>query len=129
MEFFRRRFSFCCALCRKRTTPPSVRFFGRRFYVAAVFALIAPRGVHTARWLSQELQVPVETIRRWRRWWREEFAASAFWLAKCADFAPPVSPAALPAGALERFEGQCLMDRLLGFLRFLSPLTTRVLHV
>lgn len=25
-----RRHSFCCALCRCRTTPPSVRFFGRR---------------------------------------------------------------------------------------------------
>ncbi len=26
------RFSFCCAACRGRETPPSVRFFGRRSY-------------------------------------------------------------------------------------------------
>ena len=26
-----RRFSFCCSRCRRRVTPPSSRFFGRRF--------------------------------------------------------------------------------------------------
>ena len=29
---YEERFSFCCADCRKRTTPSSVRFFGRRWY-------------------------------------------------------------------------------------------------
>ena len=32
-----RRFSFCCNRCRGRVTPPSVRFFGRRFRVAPLF--------------------------------------------------------------------------------------------
>ena len=35
---FRR--SLCCGSCRKRHTPPSVRFFGRRWYVTSVFILI-----------------------------------------------------------------------------------------
>ena len=30
-----RRFSFCCDACRRRVTPPSVRYFGRRVYMAA----------------------------------------------------------------------------------------------
>jgi hypothetical protein len=34
------RFSFCCADCRRRTTPGSVRFMGRRRYAAAVFLLL-----------------------------------------------------------------------------------------
>src|SRR5689334_17182449 len=37
------RFSFCCAVdgCRKRTTPPSLRFLGRKVYLATVVTLIA----------------------------------------------------------------------------------------
>ena len=37
-EAFARRFSLCCGRegCRKRATPPSVRFLGRRVYLGAV---------------------------------------------------------------------------------------------
>ena len=38
--YYNERLSFCCADCRKRFTPPSVRFFGRRWFVAPVFLLI-----------------------------------------------------------------------------------------
>ena len=36
------RFSFCCAAdgCRKRTTPPSLRFLGRKVYLATVVTLV-----------------------------------------------------------------------------------------
>ena len=37
-----RRFSFCCSVCRRRVTPSSVRFFGRRFRVAPVSADARP---------------------------------------------------------------------------------------
>ncbi len=37
---YEQRFSFCCADCRRRTTPPSVRFFGRRRFVASLFILL-----------------------------------------------------------------------------------------
>ena len=37
------RFSFCCSHCRKRRTSPSVRFFGRRVYLALVILLMAGR--------------------------------------------------------------------------------------
>jgi hypothetical protein len=38
-----RRFSFCCAVdgCRTRETPPSLRFLGRKIYLAAMVVLIA----------------------------------------------------------------------------------------
>src|ERR1700721_45893 len=37
------RFSFCCAVdgCRKRTTPPSLRFLGRKVYLATVVTLVS----------------------------------------------------------------------------------------
>ena len=36
-----RRFSLCCSVCRRRVKPASVRFFGRRFYVGALFVLVS----------------------------------------------------------------------------------------
>jgi hypothetical protein len=42
-EAYRRRFSFCCAVdgCRKRITPPSLRFLGRHVYLATLVTLIS----------------------------------------------------------------------------------------
>ena len=34
------RHSFCCAVCRRRTTPASVRFMGRRVYVGLIVLLL-----------------------------------------------------------------------------------------
>ena len=36
-----RRHSLCCAACRRRVLPPSVRFFGRRFRVAPLFLVVS----------------------------------------------------------------------------------------
>ena len=36
-----RRYSFCCAACRRRKTPPSCRFFGGRFRVAPLFLVVS----------------------------------------------------------------------------------------
>jgi hypothetical protein len=43
-EEYRSRFSFCCDRdgCRRRMTPPSVRFLGRKVYLGAVVILISP---------------------------------------------------------------------------------------
>ena len=42
-EDYAYRFSFCCAAegCRKRMTPPSVRFLGRKVYLFAVVVLVS----------------------------------------------------------------------------------------
>ena len=39
-HLYHTRFSFCCSRCRRRTTPPSVRFLGRRRYAATIFILL-----------------------------------------------------------------------------------------
>jgi hypothetical protein len=120
------RASFCCAgrECRKRKTPPSFRFFGRRAYVGAVAVMVAAMQADAAaaRQLSDLYGVSRRTITRWREWWREAFAASAFWRVAAAAFMPPVDAARLPASLIERFRGNAA-DRLIALLRLLLPLT------
>ena len=66
------RFSFCCARdgCRTGRTPPSLRFLGRKVYLAAIVVLIAimREGATTARMrqLSELIGVNRRTVERWR---------------------------------------------------------------
>jgi hypothetical protein len=68
-----RRFSLCCDrdACRKRTTPPTVRFLGRHVYLAAVLVLATAmrHGVTALRAakLTALLRVSRRTLGRWRR--------------------------------------------------------------
>lgn len=123
-----RRFSFCCALdgCRSRETPASLRFLGRRVYVAAIVVLIAmlQHGVTDARLerLSEVVRVDRRTVARWRKWWRDGFTTTPFWRAARATLMPPVEHAALPASLLDRFAGDD-PDRLFALLRFIAPIT------
>ena len=123
------RLSFCCARegCRRRTTPPSVRYLGRRVYLGAVVVLATAMqaGITAARatGLRDLLGVSVPTLKRWRRWWQESFVTSAFWRAAKARVMPPVATAGLPSSLLERFVGD-EQTRLLHTLKFLCPMTT-----
>ncbi len=125
------RLSLCCAAegCRRRTTPPSVRFLGRRVYVgAAIVGITALRpGARggEARALRAWLGVSARTLARWRRWWRDVFAASAFWRHARGRLRTPVSARALPGALLRRFAGD-LQTQLIAGLRFLAPITTAV---
>ena len=122
------RFSFCCARdgCRTRTTPPSLRFLGRKVYLAATVVLIAimREGATAARMrqLSALIGVNRGTIERWRAWWRGIFTATPFWQIGRAAFMPPVDPNRLPVSLIERFNGDG-GERLLALLRFLGPIT------
>jgi len=123
------RLSLCCAAegCRRRNTPPSVRFLGRRVYVgAAILGITALRpGARRceARALRAWLGVSARTLARWRRWWRDVFAASTFWRNARGQLRTPVPADALPAALLRRFGGD-LQTQLIAGLRFLAPITT-----
>ena len=123
-----RRFSFCCRRdgCRGRETPPSLRFLGRRVYVAAIVVLIAilQSGANASRIerLAAVVPVPPSTIARWRRWWRETFTVAPFWQIARARFMPPVEHERLPASLLGRFGGD-ENDQLISALRFIGPIT------
>ena len=124
---FESRFSFCCNRCRRRTTSMSVRFLGRRVYLALAVVLVSARHAGqipaTAR-LSSTLAVPVRTLQRWRQWWAQQFPLTPLWQAHCARFMPRVASDLFPAGLLERFAGTA-EDALMRLLVFLSPITIR----
>jgi len=127
---YSRRESLCCARegCRKRTTPASVRFLGRRVYMAAVVVLVSAMtgGVTERRAVLMHTLVGVSrrTLQRWRAWWLRSFPETAFWKAMRARFARPVEEGRLPASLLERFE-EGSQDGVVACLRFLAPLTVR----
>lgn len=130
-EGYDRRHSFCCAEdgCRKRTTPPSVRFLGPKVYLGAVVALVTAlrHGANSRRAgeLRRAIGASRRTLARWRTWWREIFTATSFWRAARALWVPAVPAAELPASLLERFVEGEEWTRLFRLLDFVKPVTTR----
>ena len=121
------RLSFCCAACRKRATSLSVRFLGRRVYLALAVVLVSasrtgstPTGVR----LGAELGVARQTLQRWQAWWSEQFPLTPLWRAACARFMPPADVLGFSGTLLERFMG-APADSLMRLLVFLSPVTLR----
>jgi hypothetical protein len=126
----RLRHSFCCDRdgCRKRVTPPSVRFLGRKVYLGAVIILISamrqgptPRRV---RELSARYGADERTIARWQVFWREHFPQTHFWKIARARLQPVVAIVALPYSLIDAFlrhrDPDTGWERL---LRFLAPIT------
>jgi hypothetical protein len=106
---YRSRLSFCCERegCRRRVTPPSVRFLGRKVYLGAIVILVAamrqgpsPRRV---RELSKLFGADRHTIARWRVFWSELFPQTPFWKAARGQLAPAVEIVALPLALVEAF--------------------------
>ena len=122
------RESLCCDACRRRTTPPSLRYLGRRVYVGAmvVLACVLREGTTLRRESRLRALVGVDrrTLLRWRRWWVEGFVQTELWRAQRSRLMPEVAERELPGSLLERFAGE-LQEQLASMLRFLSPLTTR----
>lgn len=128
---YARRLSFCCDRdgCRRRSTPPSVRFLGRRVFLGAVVVLVsALSGGLTQRRvarLREHFGVSSRTLRRWRGWWQQEFVASALWARLRARLATPIAAERLPGELLERCVGADRAAQLLQLLRLIAPLSTR----
>jgi len=126
-ESFRRRFSLCCGRegCRRRTTPPSVRFLGRRVYVGAVVIVasivaVMERAAGATRRLTG---IAARTMRRWLRWWRGPFTATSVFVAVSSRMVPAVSRMALPLSIIARLAGS-LDGRVRQLLGWLQPITT-----
>lgn len=129
-EAYAKRTSFCCRRegCRRRATPPSVRFLGRKVYVAVVVVIASivahQRATLVGRGAPRQIEgVPMRTVRRWLAWWQTAFALSAFWTEAKVFFAMPVDEAALPGSLLERL-GTPSAATLTRLLMLVSPITT-----
>ena len=119
------RHSFCCARegCRRRVLPPSVRFLGRRVYLAAIVVLGAvlqqgPSAQRLAR-LASYVRVDRRTLARWRRWWLEQAKTSRSAQLALRAFVPPVARDSLPRSLLDRFAGGA-SERLRLMLQWLN---------
>ena len=124
-----RRFSFCCAVdgCRTRTTPPSLRFLGRKVYLAAIVVLIAilRHGAtarrHAAAFRVDRRRPPHRRALAGRGGATPSRRARSGRSARAA-FMPPVDQDRLPASLIERFTGGG-GERLIALLRFIGPIT------
>jgi len=129
-EAYQQRLSFCCDRegCRRRTTPPSVLFLGRKVYLGAVVvvASVLRQGPTPARLeqLRHLLGVSARTVKRWREWWVSSFARSDFWKASRGLLRFPLEERRLPMSLLELFQAKEVDQKLGLLLRFISPLTT-----
>lgn len=131
-EEYRYRLSFCCARdgCRKRVTPPSVRFLDRKVYLGAVVVLVSAMRQGPTRTRVRELRklfgVGRRTISRWRVFWNEHFPQTKFWKVARARLVPVVKLVELPRSLLEAFvhadDDRDGWGELLGFL---SPISTK----
>lgn len=131
---YEERLSFCCDRCRKRITPPSVRFFGRRWFPAPVHLLISLLRLSlNEQRLAQVKQrfgitVSESTWKRWRRWWRDCFITTPFWKKVQGCVATTMEESGLfPRVLWGVFQGG-LEEKMRLLLRFLSPCTGGVLR-
>ena len=128
-DTYQSRLSFCCARdgCRRRHTPPSVRFLGRKVYLSVVVVLITAlhHGLTKSRrrQLLDQLDIPAQTLWRWQRWWREQFVQNRCWRGVAEQFIPPITCDHLPGSLLGRLTGGGLAERLVQLLILISPLT------
>jgi hypothetical protein len=129
-EPYRYRLSFCCDRdgCRKRKTPPSVRFLGRKVYLGVVVILVTamrqgatPRRV---RELSQAFGADRQTIARWRVFWTELVPQTKFWQVARARLLPLCELVALPLSLIDLFvHTDQDRDGWRKLLTFLAPIT------
>lgn len=123
------RLSFCCATegCRRRSTPPSTRFLGRRVYLGAVVVVLSRLAERCTRKLLAQLRALVghvseRTIDRWLSWWREAFPTTAVF-AELRGRAPAVAQRPCPRSLWSVLVVGGLRERLVAVLRLLLPLT------
>lgn len=125
-----RRLSLCCSRdgCRRRATPPSARFLGRKVYLGAVVTIVTamrqgptPTGMRKLRAL---FGADRRTVERWRVFWQHHFPTSDFWREKKASaFAETPRAVELPRRLLQEFREQGEFQSLERLLEFFSPVT------
>jgi hypothetical protein len=125
-EAFVRRFSLCCGRegCRKRATPPSVRFLGRRVYLGAVVivASMVALALRGAKEIRRQTGVPARTTRRWLGWWQGAFLETEVFVTLCVRLIG-VEVGRVPASIVGRLGGTWT-ERVRSMLGWLLPLTT-----
>ncbi len=102
-------------------------FLGRKVYPGAVVVLVSvlrqkPTAMRLSR-LKELVGVSARTVRRWRRWWLENFSQSRFWKGAQGHFRRPLVQHRLPLVLLDAFEAKSQLVQLVQMLRFISPVS------
>lgn len=130
-EDFWLRFSLCCGWCRHRLMSASVRFLGRKVYVAAavVIASFLEGGMDrdSIAVAHGELGVSRATLARWREWWRA-LTGTSWWGRSRGQLPVDLDEHGLPESLLARFEGKA-RKRMFRMLLFLRPLSATPIPV
>jgi hypothetical protein len=139
--FFCSRISYRCSNCRKRITPQSVRYLGRKIYISTLILLavrLIEQGSGTEGFvkISKEIRVllkdfvPAKTVRRWLIWWQEAVWQSPFWKSKQGLFSGHVERYLFLNGVWNHFaqssdqaQSDSVQDLVIIILTFFSPLT------
>ena len=131
------RFSYCCSRqgCRKRHTPPSVRFLGPKVYLGLVIILISAAHLlldpKDANGVRERFGIDRRTVGRWRNWWIFGFIATFFWKDARARFVPRLDHGALPVSLCSAFtiqfenfatQSPLYLEPLARLMEFLRPL-------
>ena len=125
---YEERFSFCCNDCRKRITPPSVRYFGRRWYPAPLLLLISALMISINEYRLTQVKrhfgitISESTWKRWRRWWRDTFVETAFWKQARGLISEHKKPVIIARRMLTSFQG-AIDNKMFLLLKFISPIT------
>lgn len=123
------RASFCCAEegCRRRATPPSLRFLGRKVFFGVLVLLLpilreGPTPERVRR-LEARFGVSRRTLYRWRRWWRETVTRSRWWQQQRGHLPGATYGRALPGCLLAAFgDTEAISDRVVAVLKLLVSL-------
>ena len=123
------QFSLCCRTenCRRRTRPPSSRFFGRKVYwscaIMVVMALIQnrPKG-QSIKQLQDLFNISHHTIRRWIRYFTEQFPFTDQWKRIRGKVVSTIKDSLLPSNLLHYFidTSQSKEDGMILCLKFLA---------
>lgn len=120
---FQHRFSFCCRNCRKRHTPMSVRFLGRRVYLAVtiVLACAISQGLTDSRIKTLEsFGINRQTLHLWLSWWRNQFVLTPTWREITSHF---LGITQIPLDPLMMLQAEGLVEKLLLWLQMIKRLS------
>lgn len=124
------RFSLCCATegCRKRFTPPSMRFLSRKVYSSVVILLSFLLKPETDESRIEQINtllgttLSVETLRRWRRFWTKGVPQTHTWKRLALS---QMLCQSLPVSLLALFQSTRRQQVMAG-LKLILPLTAGV---
>ena len=125
---FEVRFSFCCRNCRKRHTPKSLRFLGRKvywFFVVVLSSYQVEQRQESIFKLSNLLRLCERTLCRWIWQWNSRVAFSSIWKKLKGLLQLPLLGDKFITELWSHFElsEDKLETKILHLLNFLSPLS------